>query len=231
MAVNLRSTKTYATSGVKVLVYGMAGAGKTRLIATAPNPVVISAESGLLSLTGYDIPYIDVKTMQDLGDAYKWATGSEEAEKFGTICLDSVSEIAEVILTNEKAANKDPRKAYGTMADSVTALVRSFRDIPGKHVYVTAKAEQKQDESGLMLYQPSIPGAKVGQALPYFFDEVFALRTLKDADGLHRWLQTQGDQQWTAKDRSGCLDPEGEKADLGAVIAKITGKGAADGKQ
>jgi ABC-type transporter Mla maintaining outer membrane lipid asymmetry ATPase subunit MlaF len=37
-------------SGVKNLIYGGAGAGKTVLMATAPMPVLISAESGALSL-------------------------------------------------------------------------------------------------------------------------------------------------------------------------------------
>ena len=38
------------TNGIKVLVYGGAGVGKTVLTATLPNPVLISAESGSLSL-------------------------------------------------------------------------------------------------------------------------------------------------------------------------------------
>ena len=50
MAVELRSTAGFVQEGVKVLVYGQAGAGKTRLIQTLPTPVIISAEGGLLSL-------------------------------------------------------------------------------------------------------------------------------------------------------------------------------------
>ena len=37
-------------SGVKCVVYGPAGGGKTRLLATAPSPIILSAEKGLLSL-------------------------------------------------------------------------------------------------------------------------------------------------------------------------------------
>ena len=58
MAISLRNTRDVGTAGVKVLVYGHAGAGKTSLIRTAPNPVILSAEAGLLSLSDLDIPYI-----------------------------------------------------------------------------------------------------------------------------------------------------------------------------
>ena len=36
-------------TGVKMLVYGESGMGKTMLTATLPRPLLISAESGLLS--------------------------------------------------------------------------------------------------------------------------------------------------------------------------------------
>ena len=67
-----------------------------------------------------------------------------------------------------------------------------------------------------------MPGQKLGQALPYFFDEVLVLRAEKDADGnLARFFQTAGDYNFTAKDRSGALDLE--PADLSAIRAKIVG--------
>ena len=67
--------------------------------------------------------------------------------------------------------------------------------------------KQKDEQTGSMLYSPSMPGQKLGQALPYFFDEVLVLRAEKDADGnLARFFQTAGDYNFTAKDRSGALD-------------------------
>jgi hypothetical protein len=68
-----------------------------------------------------------------------------------------------------------------------------------------------------------MPGNKTGQALPYFFDEVLALRCEPDADGKpQRALMTDSDGVWLAKDRSSKLDIY-EPADLGAVIRKILG--------
>ena len=75
-----------------------------------------------------------------------------------------------------------------------------------------------------MLYWPSMPGNKTGQQLPYYFDEVLALRVEKDADGqTQRALMCDSDGLWTAKDRSGRLDAW-EAPDLGAIINKIGGQ-------
>lgn len=224
MAIQLRSTKGLHSSGVKLLVYGAAGAGKTSLIKTLPNPVVLSAEGGLLSIADADLPFIDIGNMDQLKEAYEWVMQSDEAKQFDSIALDSISEIAEVVLSSEKKKTKDPRQAYGALQDIMGDLIREFRDIPEKHVYFSAKLEKSQDEMGRILYAPSMPGNKLGQSLPFFFDEVLALRVEKDADGeTQRALMCDSDGLWVAKDRSGKLD-QWEAPDLGAIIRKIGGE-------
>jgi phage nucleotide-binding protein len=223
MAINLRSTKGLHANGVKLLVYGNAGSGKTSLIPTLPNPVVFSAEGGLLSIADADVPFVEVSSYDTLMEAYKWVTGSDEAKHFESIALDSISEIAEVVLNHEKKIAKDPRQAYGAMQEQMSDIIRAFRDIPNKHVYFTAKCEKATDETGRILYAPSMPGNKTGQQLPYFFDEVLALRVEKDAEGVaQRALMCDSDGIWQAKDRSGKLGAW-EAPDLGAIIAKIGG--------
>lgn len=223
MAIQLRSTRGLAANGVKLLVYGQAGAGKTTLIKTLPNPVVLSAEGGLLSIADADVPFIEITCLADLHEAYAWLT-SEEGAQFKSVALDSISEIGEVVLNHEKKVNKDPRAAYGAMQEQIGDLIRAFRDLPNKHVLFTAKLEKTQDEMGRVLYAPSMPGNKAGQSLPYFFDEVLALRVEKDADGAtQRALMCDSDGLWQAKDRSGKL-AAWEAPDLSEVIAKIAGE-------
>ena len=223
MAINLKSTGSMSANGVKLLVYGQAGAGKTSLIKSLPQPIVLSAEGGLLSIQDADLPYIEITSMADLKEAYEWVTG-EQGSNFKSVALDSISEIAEVVLNHEKKVNKDPRAAYGAMQEQMADIIRAFRDLPGKHVYMSAKLEKTQDEMGRVLYAPSMPGNKTGQSLPYFFDEVLALRVEKDAEGnTQRALMCDTDGLWLAKDRSGKLGAW-EAPDLGEIIAKIGGK-------
>lgn len=224
MAISVKTTGSLAANGVKVLVYGQAGAGKTSLIKTLPSPIVLSAEGGLLSIKDADLPYIEISDMDTLKEAYAWLTSSDEAKAYQSVALDSISEIAEVVLNAEKKATKDPRQAYGAMQEQMADIIRAFRDLPGRHVYMSAKLEKTQDELGRVLYSPSMPGNKTGQSLPYFFDEVLALRVEKDGEGVtQRALMCDSDGLWLAKDRSGKLDMW-EAPDLGAIIAKIQGE-------
>lgn len=223
MAIQLKSTKDLArANGLKILTYGPAGAGKTVLCGTADaKTIIISAESGLLSLHGTDIPVIEVSNLAEVHEAYAYLL-TEEGLQYEWVCLDSISEIAEVVLSYEKKNNKDPRAAYGNLQEQMTDLLKAFRDLPGRNVYMSAKMERIKDESsGALIYNPAMPGAKLGQQIPFLFDEVFCLRVEKDAEGNpQRWLQTASDYNFTAKDRSGRLDPF-EAPNLSAIAAKI----------
>jgi len=160
--------------------------------------------------------------MDSLKEAYQFVA-SKEANEFKSVAIDSISEIAEVVLSAEKKIAKDVRQAYGQLQEQVTDLIRAFRDLSGKNVYMSAKMEKQQDESGRILYGPSMPGNKLGQQLAYFFDECFALRVEKDEEGKpQRALMCDSDGLWSAKDRSGKLSPW-EQADLSFIINKISG--------
>ena len=219
--IDLQNTSQAKADAIKLMVYGAAGAGKTSLIPTMPNPVILSAEAGLLSIADANLPFVVIKSMDDLREAYAWLTESDEAKQFGSVALDSISEIAEVCLVTEKEKAKDPRQAYGEMQSTMTEAIRLFRDIPDRHVLFTAKMDKSTDDMGRMMYGPSMPGNKLAQSLPYFFDEVLALRVEKDGDGSpQRALMCDTDGLWQAKDRSGKLDAW-EPADLGEIIKKI----------
>jgi hypothetical protein len=225
MAVHITTTQQAAQlHGIKCLVYGKSGAGKTKLAATAPAPIILSAESGILSLREFQIPMIQIKTVADLTEVHQWAQNSAEAKQFATIYIDSISEIGEVVLANAKAQVKDPRQAYGELIEKMMATIKAFRDLPGKNVVMAAKQEPIKDEmTGIVQYGPSMPGSKLGPQLPYLFDEVFRLGVGKTPQGVeYRFLQTGPDLQYDAKDRSGSLDPV-ERPDLSFVFSKILG--------
>lgn len=217
------STQDIHMNGLRVLVYGMAGAGKTTLIKTLPNPIILSAESGLLSLAGTNLPYIPITSEKDVNDAYNYLTQDPQGQQFQSIALDSLSEIAEVILADQKKKTKDARQAYGAMQEIVADIIRKFRDVPNRNVYFSCKMGQTQDEMGRILYAPVVPGKSFSQQLAYYFDALFCLRVEKDQEGRPtRALMTSSDGIYQAKDRSGRLD-QWEPCDLGAIINKING--------
>ena len=216
---NIQSTKDVASKGVNMLVYGQAGAGKTSLIATLPKPIIISAEGGLLSISDHDIPFVEIRNLDDLRGVYSYVMNDGGA--YESVAIDSLTEIAEIVLTTEKKNSKDPRQAYGALIDQMSLIVRNFRDM-GKNVYMTAWLDRiKDDMTGAMLYGPSMPGSKLGQSIPHFFDIVAALRVERDQQGeIYRALMCQTDGHWSAKDRTNTL-AMWEQLHLGDIINRI----------
>lgn len=225
MAIKLTSTKELAKeSGVAAVVYGVAGSGKTFLAKTFEVPtVVLSAEAGLLSLRDVDLPVIEISSMADVMEAYTFLRDKPEGQQFKAVVIDSITEIGGILLAEEKSKTKDGRAAYGNTSEQMMAMLRAFRDLPGRHVLFIAQLEKTKDEmTGAMLYGPGMPGQKLGQAIPYLTDIVMALRVEKDPEGnISRWLQTQPDLQWSAKDRSGSLD-QFMQPNMSEIIRRVT---------
>lgn len=232
MALSFSTTAAFsAANGVKAVIYGPSGAGKTMLAATADDPLVISAEKGLLCLSpsnvervfgkaSVDIPVVEIETGKDLDAVYKLVTTDPNFQQ-KDIFIDSVSEIAEKILTGLKKINSDPRKAYGQMGDVMIEHIRRFRDLPDRNVFFLAKRDRNKDEAtGTMLYQPSMPGQFLTMQLPHFFDIVLSYEVAEDKGQTYRFLRTALSAQFFAKDRSGALD-ETEYPDISNIVSKI----------
>ena len=87
--------------GAKLLVYGISGAGKTTLCQTVPGKtLVVSMEAGLLSIKdAKNVTAIEVKEAAEIEEiAQLLESGKLD---YDTVCLDSVTEMSEIVLANE----------------------------------------------------------------------------------------------------------------------------------
>jgi len=223
MPIYIENTVDLASAGIKMIVYSPAGWGKTVLCSTAPKPLIISAEKGLLSIKDRAVDFIEITSMEDLGEAYNYVADPETCE-YSTVCLDSISDIAEVNLAEKKPLFTDKRQAYGEMADEILALLKEFRKLTHVDVVITAKARHIVNDIGVSSFVPSAPGQVIPEAIPYLFDLMLPIQIGKLDDGTtYRYLQTQPTLKWAAKDRSGLLNPQ-EEPDLTKLFAKIRGE-------
>ena len=217
------------SQGAKLLVYGISGGGKTSLCQTAPGKtLVISMEAGLLSIKdAQNLTAIEVKEASEIEEiAQLLESGKLD---YDTVCLDSVTEMSEIVLANELRKNKDPRKAYGEVIQIMTKTMRRFRDLPIHVVFIAKQQEVRDEATGMFHYQPMMVGTKLPTQIPYFFDEVLCLRTFDVEDNkgnksTERWLQTTLGANYIAKDRSGKLEAF-EATDLSYIINKLGFKG------
>ena len=211
--------------GAKLLVYGISGAGKTTLCQTVPGKtLVVSMEAGLLSIKdAKNVTAIEVKEAAEIEEiAQLLESGKLD---YDTVCLDSVTEMSEIVLANELKKSKDPRKAYGEVIQVMTKTMRRFRDLPIHVVFIAKQQEIRDEATGMLHYQPMMVGTKLPTQIPYFFDEVLCLRTFdteneKGKKTTERWLQTTLGANYIPKDRSGKLD-DLEEPNLTHIINKL----------
>ncbi len=194
------------------------GFGKTTAIGTLEggDVLIISAEDGLLPLAGKDMHTVTVEGASDLRETYVYAKEARPE----WVCVDSLTEIAEVVLTAELEAKADPRQAYGEMANKVLGWVRALKQL-GCGLYVTAHMDQVKDEgTGRLKFGPGLPGQQLSRKIPHMFDEVFTIR-ISEVDGREvRKFQTSSDERYACKDRSGALS-QFEDINLADIASKI----------
>jgi len=214
-------------SGVKCVVFGKPKTGKTTLIKTAPAPIIFSSERGLLPLRGEKIPVVEIASYQDLEEAFAWVGSSAEAKNYKTICVDSITDMSDMLLSIERKNNPKKSDAWGPynrLAENMTDKLREIRNSVGKNWFLICQEEQSKTPEGNILVVPSLPGKALLQEIPYLFDII--ARFVKHTDAVtgevSRALDCHGDNSVMAGDRSGQLD-RWEKPHLGNIFAKVLG--------
>jgi hypothetical protein len=212
--------------GAKAIVYGKPGTGKTPIANTAPRPLLLVCEPGMLSMRNSTIPAIDCFTPERIEEFFTWLFNSKEATNFDTIAIDSISQMAEIILDRElngksKASNKvDGRAAYGNMSRKMMEYLNGLFFLQNKHTYLICKAGTEETNAGVMNV-PYFPGKDLSVKVPHLYDAILHLG-LQNIPGVGQTkaFRCAASYDTVARDRSGNL-AEFEQCDLAALFNKI----------
>jgi len=220
--MELYSTKNVGIdSGANILLYGQAGIGKTTSLRTLPNPIILSAEAGMLSLKDHDVTFAKIMTLKDVREAFAWLRSSDEAKQYQSICIDSLSELCDIAFKDcQDRVGNEVTKLYPELRNTVASLIRGFKTLP-VHFVCTAR-EQIKELRGQKMAAPTVVGNKLSDDLPHAFDLVlhYTINSTND-----RIVLTNSKCGSVAKDRTGKLPATIEDtSDLfGYVLKTILG--------
>jgi len=219
--------------GVKAIIFGAPGSGKTPLVATAPRPVMLVTEPGMLSMRHATIPAWEAYTAARIVEFMEWVAKSKELGSFDTVAIDSLSNIAEIFLAEEMPKNKHGLKAYGAMSERVMQVCGLLYYMPQKHIVMIAKQTQVENgkqtliQDGQVTYEsvmqrrPHFPGKDLNVKIPHLFDDVLHLgeASVPGQPRPVKALRTKEIPEVFARDRAGNL-AELEPPDLTLLFAK-----------
>jgi len=212
--------------GVKAIVYGAAGTGKTPILNTAPRPVLLATEAGLLSMRGSTIPTYEAYTSQRVDEFFKWFFNSTETKNFDTLGIDSGSQIADIYLnaalagTSKQGNKKHGMAAYGEMATNTMEHLRTLYYTRYKHVYMICK-EEIADVDYQSLRRPYFPGKVLPIDVPHLYDFIIRLAktNVPGIVGETLAFQCVGNMNVLARNRTGNLN-EYEPPHFGELVNK-----------
>jgi len=207
--------------GVKAILFGGPGTGKTPLTQTAPRPVLCVCEPGMLTMRNvHNVATWDAYTPERLDEFFDWLTKSNESKAFDTVCIDSISQMAEIYLVHEQGRNKDGRKAYGDMYRRTMDKLNTLYYMPNKHTYLIAK-QAMTEIGGSLIRKPYFPGKELNVQVPHMYDEVWhiGLNNIPGQPQPVKAIRTIETFDTFARDRSGRLN-EFEYPELSALFNK-----------
>lgn len=225
-ARDLRPARDFAQSyGVKAVIYGPPGGGKTPVINTCPRPVLLACEPGLLSMRNSNVPTWQGETAERVDDFFKWFFESIETKNFDTLAIDSTSQMAEIYLqaalTGKSASGnkKHGLAAYGDMATRTLEQLNGVYFTREKHTYLIAKQEIIT-EGGISCKRPYYLGKQLPVEIPHKYDEILQLDTQNvPGVGQVKAFRCIGSIDVVARDRTGMLN-EFEEPNFEKLIRK-----------
>ena len=214
---DLKPAKDFAsTFGVKSVIYGPAGSAKTPTINTAPRPVLLATEPGLLSMRNSNVPTWIAPTTAKIDEFMKWFEGSTEAKNYDTLAIDSVSQMCDIALGEAAKKHRHGLQQYGEMADYIMPYMERLYFMKGKHMFLIAKEET--EATGFK--RPYFPGKVLPVQIPHRYDCILRLAKANiPGVGEQLAFQCNGGYDTMARNRFGIL-ADFEPPNFGDLVKK-----------
>lgn len=210
---------------IKVLICGDPGAGKTLISSTFPNPIYASAEGGLMSIADRGLPYVQIKSSEDLL-SLKMALEQEPSVRekllgapIDTLVVDTIDEIQRILIRERLESQKKESMAlqdFGWLAEQMRSTIRGLRNLEMNVVFTAHLKSSEDSETGRQFHRPGLQGG-IADELPGYVDLALLLKARpvvrvvgnESRRVIVRTLQTYPDPMhpWV-KDRSGKLPQE-----------------------
>lgn len=199
--------------------------------------LVLSAESGLLCVRDLvasgQVEGFEVRSLADFQEALRFCLSPEFRQAgYRWVFLDSLTEIAARCaedLQKKYPSKSDSFKMWGEYSQTMTDIIKTFRDLSGVNVVFTCLLAVEKDDAGRRFPVPDISGSGLKQRLTSYFDEVLVMERLvlnvgnPEAPTMQEVLVfNTKNPVGLAKDRSGKL-AETEYPSLLSVRNKILG--------
>jgi len=179
------------------LIYGAPGVGKTYFGSTAPTPLIISVESGEMTINDSSIK-ATISRNCDTVDKVRKSVQYAIDNKFKTIVIDSLTRYAKIFLEETLAKSgreKETWDDFGAVSKHIEKMVWSLQ---GKDINTIFICHDKDvEEAAGIVKRPSLQG-KLAQVIPGIVDVVAYLQC--DSKN-NRTISVNANPLWYAKHR------------------------------
>jgi len=174
---------------IKLLVYGAPGSGKTNLLSTLPDPLVVllTEKHGAMTVKRVNpnakIIFIEdkkkivngkvqvIKKAADVLYEVLERLGTEE-HPFVSVALDSLTDMQQILLSDMKGGKPGAQvslQEWGKLIDKTKHLVVQLRNL-NMHVGVICLSDEVQDNNQRLIFRPQLAGKKLPSSLVQYFN-------------------------------------------------------------